>query len=47
MSGERQRTPRGWARLVKPTGLSPVPRSGVRRDSSGATPLLDYDGFKV
>ena len=24
MNGERQRTPRGWARLVKPTGLSPV-----------------------
>jgi len=47
MSGERQRTPRGWARLVKPIGLSPVALSGVRRDSSGATPLLDYDGFKV
>src|SRR5207249_12225749 len=47
MNGERQRTPRGWARLVKPTGLSPVPLSGMRRRSSGATPGLDYGGFNV
>jgi len=47
MNGGRQRTPREWARLVKPTGLSPVPLSDVRRDSSGATPRLDHNRFKV